>query len=186
METTEKEIKSETSKGPHTSMGNHTKGVQLLLGEPKKAILRLAVPMIIAMSASTIYNVVDAYWVSGLGKDALTAIGFFFPFFFMALAISIGLGIGGGASISRFIGANDKKSADSAALHTLIIMVVFALIFTFPFLIFTEQIFSVIGAKDSLDQTVIYGKILFAGTIVIFYSHTANAILRAEGDAAHL
>ena len=57
-----------------------TKGVKILLGEPKKAIVKLSIPMIIAMSATTIYNLVDAIWVAGLGPDALAAVGFFFPF----------------------------------------------------------------------------------------------------------
>jgi len=74
---------------------NETNGVQTLLGDPKKAIIKLAIPMIIAMSITTVYNLADAIWVSGLGSDALAAVGFVFPFFFMALAIANGLGIGG-------------------------------------------------------------------------------------------
>ena len=46
-----------------------TKGVETLLGEPKKAIIKLSIPMIIAMSAHTIYNLVDALWVSGFGQE---------------------------------------------------------------------------------------------------------------------
>ncbi|KAB3547987.1 MAG: MATE family efflux transporter, partial [ANME-2 cluster archaeon] len=53
----------------------YSEGVKTLLGDPKKAILKLSLPMIVAMSAQTIYNLVDAIWVSGLGADALAAIG---------------------------------------------------------------------------------------------------------------
>ena len=60
-------------------VNTETKGVKTLLGEPKKAIIKLAVPMIVAMSTYTIYNVVDAIWVSGLGPNALAAIGFLTP-----------------------------------------------------------------------------------------------------------
>jgi len=48
-----------------------TEGVKTLMGDPKKAIVKLAWPMIVAMSVNTIYNLVDAIWVSGLGADAL-------------------------------------------------------------------------------------------------------------------
>jgi putative MATE family efflux protein len=160
-----------------------TAGVKTLLGDPKKAIIKLAVPMIIAMVATTIYNVVDAFWVSGLGSDALSAIGFFFPFFFMAISVAVGLGIGGGASISRSIGAKNKADADSAAVHTLVIMLILSVAFTFPFIIFAEPIFLAIGAGELTGITVEYGRIMFAGTILIFFSQVANAILRAEGDA---
>ena len=94
---------------PNTSSPEiQTEGVKTLLGEPRKAIIKLALPMIAAMSVQTIYNFVDAIWVSGLGADALSAVGFFFPFFFMTMAMGRGLGLGGGSAISRRIGARDK------------------------------------------------------------------------------
>jgi hypothetical protein len=52
-----------------------TRGVETLLGDPKRAIVRLAVPMVVAMSAQTIYNLADAIWVSGCGPRALSAVG---------------------------------------------------------------------------------------------------------------
>ena len=157
-------------------------GVKTLLGDPKKAIIKLSVPMIIAMSVHTIYNLVDAIWVSGLGPDALSAVGFFFPFFFMAMALATGLGIGGGSAISRRIGAKDKKGADSVAVHTIYFMIIIALIFSIPLFIFAEPIFIKIGAGDTIDMVVSYAKIIFAGSIIIFYVNIAVAILRAEGD----
>ena len=80
-----------------------TEGVKDLLGDPKKAIIKLAIPMIIAMFLLTIYNIVDTFWVSFIGADALAAVGFVFPFFFMMLAIAGGLGTGGGSAISSSI-----------------------------------------------------------------------------------
>ena len=116
-----------------------TKGVETLLGEPKKAIMKLAIPMIIAMSAHTVYNLVDALWVSGFGKDfftssevtdigieALAAVGFAMPFFMMLISISVGVGVGSGSAISRRIGANDKKGADNVAIHSIIITIILA------------------------------------------------------------
>jgi len=89
-----------------------TEGVKTLIGEPKKAVIKLAIPMIIAMSATTIYNLVDALWVSGfgagffsavdvveVGTGALAAVGFVLPFFMMIMAISTGLGVGGRENI---------------------------------------------------------------------------------------
>ena len=58
-----------------------------MLGNPRKAIIKLSIPMIIAMSVQTVYNLADAAWVGGLenGGDALAAIGLFFPFFWTVL-----------------------------------------------------------------------------------------------------
>ncbi len=97
---------AEPSGNPYPGKG--TDGVKTLLGDPRKAIIKLAIPMVVAMSVQTIYNIVDAFWVAGLGADALAAMGFVFPFFFVIMSLSNGLGIGGGAAISRRIGAKDK------------------------------------------------------------------------------
>ncbi|MGF3584434.1 MAG: MATE family efflux transporter [Thermoplasmatota archaeon] len=78
------------------SNNRETKGIQTLLGDPKKAIIKLSIPMIVAMTVQTLYNLVDTLWVSGLGIDVLAAVQFVFPFIFMASALATGLGIGGG------------------------------------------------------------------------------------------
>jgi putative MATE family efflux protein len=163
--------------------GHATKGVEILLGDPKKAIIKLAIPMIIAMSAMTIYNLVDAIWVSGLGTNALDAVGLYYPFFFIAMAIATGLGVGGGAAISRRIGAQDREGADNVALHTLILMIIMGICFTVPFFIFAEVIFSSFTSGETKDMATAYGRIIFAGSIVIFFMYIATSILRAEGDA---
>lgn len=166
-----------------TSEVKETEGVKALLGDPKKAIIKLALPMILAMSVQTIYNLVDAIWVSGLGADALAAVGFVFPIFFIAMALSTGLGMGAGSAISRRIGAKDKEGADNVAVHSLIITLLLAVAFTIPLFVFAENIFVLIGAGKTVGLTVDYGQIIFAGSIFIFFTSVSNAILRGEGDA---
>jgi len=164
------------------SRNKYSEGVKTLLGDPKKAILKLSLPMIVAMSAQTIYNLVDAIWVSGLGANALAAIGFVFPFFFAAMALSNGLGVGGGSAISRRIGARDKDGADNVAVHTIVIMLLIAVIFTIPLFVFARDVFVLIGAGSATGMAVSYARIIFAGSIFIFITSVASAILRAEGD----
>jgi Na+-driven multidrug efflux pump len=89
------------TKQPAQASHPTSKGVQTLLGNPKKAIIKLSIPMIVAMSVHTLYNFVDGLWVAGLGPDALSAVGFFFPFFFLIMALSAGIGVGGSAAVSR-------------------------------------------------------------------------------------
>ncbi len=160
-----------------------TSGVKILQGDPKKAIIKLSIPMIIAMSIQTIYTLIDTYWVSGLGADALAAMGFVFPFFFISMAISNGIGIGGGSAISRRIGAQDKAGADNAALHTIIITVLLSILFTIPFYLFAPQLFTLSGAGETTELAVAFARVIFLGSIVVFFSSVANAILRSEGDS---
>lgn len=159
-----------------------TKGVKTLLGHPKKAIIKLSLPMIVAMFAITIYYLADAIWVSGISAEALAAVGFVFPFFFMAMALATGLGTGGGAAVSRRIGAKDKKGADSVAVHTLIIMLIVSISFTIPFFVFAEDIFDLIGAGETTALAVTYARILAIGAAIVFFTFVANDLLRSEGD----
>jgi len=175
---------------------NQTKGVETLLGEPKKAVIKLAIPMIIAMSVQTIYNFVDTLFVSGIGQEFLTdsaingigelgvaAIGLIFPFFMMAIAIATGFGVGGSSALSRRIGASDKKGADNVAEHSIILSIIFAIFFSIILYIFSEPLLKLIGAGEALPYAVAYGRIIFAGSITIFFINVATAILRGEGDA---
>ncbi|WP_370574933.1 MATE family efflux transporter [Methanomethylovorans sp.] len=166
-----------------TKPGHMTTGVRTLMGDPRKAILKLGMPMMLAMSVQTVYNLVDTFWVSGLGADALAAIGFVFPFFMAMIALSTGLGLGGGSAISRKLGARDKSAADNVAVHSIFLMLVLTVLFTVPLFIFAKPIFLVAGAGKTIGLAMDYGRIIFAGGILIFFINVASAILRSEGDA---
>ncbi len=104
------------------------RGIDILKENPRRAIIKLSIPIMISNLFFTIYNLADGAWVSGLGADALSAIGVFFPLFMMFIALSMGIGVGASSAISRRIGANDKKGADSAATHAIILGILLALL----------------------------------------------------------
>lgn len=160
-----------------------TKGVDTLLGDPKKAILKLSIPMVVAMSFQTLYNLADAIWVSGRGPDSLSAVGFIFPFFFFAMALGNGIGIGGGAAISRRIGSRDKLGADKVATHSVISNLIIGAVTSIVMLIFLPHALRFMSAGNALDLAVVYGRILFAGILFLFFNASAVSILRSEGDA---
>ncbi|MGC9514175.1 MATE family efflux transporter [Methanocrinis sp.] len=160
-----------------------TEGVETLLGDPKSAILKLSAPMVVSMLLFSLYNIVDAFWVAGLGSDALAAIGFVFPLFFVVLGIANGLGVGGGSAISRRIGAGDKTGADLVAQHTMVIMAAFSIVFTLALTISSERLFVLLGAGSAATLAADYSKVIFSGTLFILFSNVAYAILRGEGDA---
>ncbi|RLF30908.1 MAG: MATE family efflux transporter [Thermoplasmata archaeon] len=164
--------------------GKITEGVKILLGDPKKAVLKLSIPMMVAMFVSSMYNVVDAIWVSGLGSNALAAVGLFFPFFMMIVALASGIGVGGSSAISRRIGERDKEAADNTAIHTFLMGVIIAGAISLPFIPFLNQIFVSMGSNVSVaGMSSRYARILFGGSIFLFLSYIGNAILRGEGDA---
>jgi putative MATE family efflux protein len=157
--------------------------VATLLGDPKKAIIKLSIPMIIAMSVQTAYNVADALWVSLIGPDALAAVGLFFPFFFILIAIATGIGVGAGAALSRRIGAKDKEGSDNVAIHSLFMMMGTSIVLVAIFLPLTRPMFAAMGATgEVLDLTVQYSHIMFAMAPLLFFMNWATAIMRSEGD----
>ncbi len=160
-----------------------TEGVKFLLAEPKRAILKLSIPMIIGMVVHSLYNLVDGIWVAGLGSDALAAIGLFFPIFMVVISLASGIGIGGSAAISRKIGAKDKKMADSSAVHTFILGLFIGILFSVGMLPFVQKVFISMGAKGEVLKLVVsYARILLAGTVVLVFTNIGGGILRGEGD----
>ena len=96
-------------------MGN--KNVALMRGEPEIAVKKLAIPIMISMILTAMYNIIDGIWVAGLGQTAIAGIGFVTPIFMVLNGASVGLGNGATSSISRFIGAKDHDMANECATH---------------------------------------------------------------------
>jgi putative MATE family efflux protein len=163
--------------------GSTTEGIGLLMGDPKKAILKLSGPMIAAMLLMSTYNIVNAIWVAGLGSDALAAVGFVTPLFMILMGLSNGLGAGVASLISRRIGAKDKTGADNAAVHGLLFVVILSAVFTIPLMLLTGPIVTLFGAGDTAGLATEYGQIIFLGMALLLFTNVAYAILRAEGDA---
>ncbi|QYZ79767.1 MATE family efflux transporter [Methanofollis formosanus] len=159
-----------------------TKGVSILTGDPKKAIIKLSGPMIMAMFLLSVYNLVDAVWVAGLGDDALAAVGFVTPVFMILIGLGNGLGAGVSSAISRRIGAKDKSGADRAAMHAMLLTILLSVIFTLPLALLAGPVAAALGAGETADLAATYGSIVFSGTIFILFTNIAYAVLRAEGD----
>ncbi|MDO8870789.1 MAG: MATE family efflux transporter [Methanobacteriaceae archaeon] len=157
--------------------------ISTITGDPKKAIRMLSVPMIISMLLIMAYNLADSIWVAGLGPNALAALGFVTPLFMIVMGLGNGLGAGAASLISRCIGAKNKKGADNAATHSIILTIVISVFLTAVLLIFLPSILLAMGVGETLDLAIQYGQVIFGGLIFIIFSSVASGILRAEGDA---
>jgi putative MATE family efflux protein len=165
-------------------MENETKGTLLLKGDPKIAIRKLSLPMILAMLVQTLYNLVDGIWVAGLGSNALAAIGLFFPIFMIIIALASGLGIGASSEISRKIGEKNKERADSAAIISILLAIGLGLTTAIILLITIKPILQSIGADGkTLKLTLDYAYILIIFSPLLMFNNVSNGILRGEGDA---
>jgi putative MATE family efflux protein len=159
-----------------------TRGVGILRGDPRVAIRKLSGPMIIAMFLLAIYNLADAVWVAGLGADALAGVGFITPLFMILIGLSNGLGAGATSAVARRIGARDKAGAESAASHSLVIVLVVSIVLMIFFVLYLRPIVTLMGSGAVTDLAVEYGQIVFLGTVIFLAVQMIYAILRAEGD----
>lgn len=156
--------------------------IAMVTGEPKKAIRILAVPMIISMFLIMAYNLADSIWVAGLGPNALAALGFINPLFMIVIGLGNGLGAGATSLIARCIGAENKKGADNAAIHSLLLTLIISAFSTVILILFLPNILLAMGAGETVGLATAYGQIVFGGLIFLIFSSVASGILRAEGD----
>ena len=159
------------------------KNVELMRGEPEKAVKTLAIPIMISMILTALYNIVDGIWVAGLGPTAIAGIGFVTPIFMVLNGASVGLGNGATSSISRFIGAKNHEMANKSATHALLIFLVASIILTIIFIIIQEPLLRSYGATgQTLNEAIAYATPLFLGLIAFMFSNGCSGILRGEGD----
>jgi len=159
-----------------------------MMGEEKipKVLRTLALPAIIGMLVTAVYNIVDTLFVSMLGTEAIGAVSVVYPMFMLLSAIGLMYGIGSASYVSRLLGQNDKKKADVVASTTIVTSLVTAVLVMFALSIGLKPVLSAFGATpDILDLAVSYGRILVYGAIFTIINMTLNNLLRAEGSAKY-
>ena len=158
------------------------KNIELITGEPKKAIIKLSIPIWISLIISFTYNLVDTVWVAGLGPGALSAIAFVGPIYMILVSIGTGIGAGASSLISRSIGANDHKHANNVGLHAILLGGILSIIPALLILFFMKPILILIGAGNVLNYAMDYSFIIFIFIFVFIYSSIGSSFFRAEGN----
>ncbi len=156
--------------------------VEMITGDPKKAINKLSLPIIVSMLLIFVNNIIDSIWVAGLGTGPLAALGYISPLFMILVGFGNGLGAGGNSLISRYIGAEDKHSANNAAIHNLILSIIFSIAITVIFIAFLEPALKMMGATSVLNYAMEYGIIIFSCSIMLLMPPIIGGAFRAEGD----
>ena len=165
------------------SIKQETQGVNLLRGNPKKAVLKLSLPLMLSMMVISLYNIIDSFWVAGLGADQLAAVGFVIPLEFLIISIGTSIGAGITSVVSKYIGEKNDKLADNSAAHGVILSIIFSVIVTVIFSVFARQLLVLMGARGaSLGYALDYGHIYFIASIFVVMPNALYGLLRSEGD----
>jgi putative MATE family efflux protein len=162
----------------------NTRTLLLLTAPILPTLLRLAWPNVLVMLAQASTGLIETWWVSHLGTDALTGMALVFPGFMMMAMLSAGA-VGGGISsaVARALGAGRRTDADALVAHALLINVVLGLATSALFLVFGRQLYAAMGGRGgSLEAAMQYSNVVFAGNILVWVMNGLASVIRGTGN----
>ena len=157
---------------------------RLLDGPIAPTLLRLAVPNILVMLAQAATGLIETFWVSRLGTDALAGMALVFPGFMMMQMLSGGA-MGGGISsaVARALGGGRRDDADALVLHAIVINLALGLTFSALVLGFGPSYYRALGGGgSSLAAALAYSNIVFAGTPLVWLMNALASTIRGTGN----
>ena len=154
-------------------------------GNLNRAILLLAIPMVLEMVLESLFAVVDVFWVGRLGANAVATVGLTEAMLSLVFAIGLGLAISTTAMVARRIGEKDPEDAAIAGVQAIVLGLLISLGVGIPTGIFAPQLLGLMGASPTIvAEGSGYARIALGGCGAIVMLFLNNAIFRGAGDAA--
>ena len=149
-----------------------------------KLITSLAIPTVISMLVTSIYNMADTFFVSQISTQASAAVGVVFPIMSIIQAFGFTLGMGSGSLISIRLGQKRNEEANVIVSTAFFTVIGIGLLITILGIIFSTQFLSLVGASNTiLPYAQDYAKYIFFGAPIMTASFVLNNVLRSEGKA---
>ena len=166
-------------------MNSQSKKMELLgSASIPKALLAMGIPTMIGMLVNAFYNLVDAYFVGGLGESQMGAISVVYPLGQVVVGLGLLFGNGAASYISRLLGRGDKENADKVASTALYSSVSVGAVIIIISMVFLHPILKLLGATDSiLPFAATYASIYIVSCIFNVFNVTMNNIVTSEGAA---
>jgi len=147
-------------------------------------LLRLAWPNIAVMLVMASTGLIETWWVSRLGTNALAGIALVFPLYMMMQMLSAGA-MGGGISsaIARALGGGRRDDADALVLHAIVINLAIGSVCSVLGLVFGPALYRVLGGDGaSLDAALAYSDVVFAGMVLVWLMNALASVIRGGGN----
>ena len=150
-----------------------------------RAIILLAVPMVLEMSMESLFAVVDIFWLGHVSPNAVATVGLTESMLALVYTAAMGLSIGVTAMVARRIGGKNPEGAAEAAVQGIALGIITALIIGVAGVLLAPTVLGVMGASpEVIASGHRYTRIMLGGNVVIFMLFMINAIFRGAGDAA--
>ncbi len=150
-----------------------------------KSIILLSIPMVLEMIMESVFALVDIFFVSRLGAQAVATVGITESLMTIIYAIGIGLSVGTTALVSRRIGEKRPEEASVAAVQAIFTGIVVSLVFSAAGIFFAKDLLRLMGASpETVEMGYMYPTIMLGGNMVIMLLFIINAVFRSSGDAA--
>ncbi|MBE7158287.1 MAG: MATE family efflux transporter, partial [Rhodospirillales bacterium] len=154
-------------------------------GSLNRSIVLLAIPMVLEMVLESLFAVVDVFWVSHLGADAIATVGVTESVLTLVFAVGMGLGMSATAMVARRIGEKDTDGAAVAAVQGIVLGLVVSALLGLSLLVFAPRLLGLMGGSPAIVRIGSgYARIALGGSGVVLMLFLNNAILRGAGDAA--
>jgi putative MATE family efflux protein len=151
----------------------------------RRAILLLAVPMILEMAMESLFAIVDIFWVSRLGAEAVASVGLTEAMLTLIYAVAIGLSIGATATVARRIGEKDPERAARSAVQVIVLGFVLAIPIGIAGALFAPRLLGLMGASaEVIERGHGFTAVMLGGNATVLLLFLGNAIFRGAGDAA--
>ena len=166
-------------------MNSQSKKMELLgSASIPKALLAMGIPTMIGMLVNAFYNLVDAYFVGGLGESQMGAISVVYPLGQVVVGLGLLFGNGAASYISRLLGRGDNENADKVASTALYSSISVGAVIIIISMVFLHPILKLLGATDSLlPYAATYAGIYIVSCIFNVFNVTMNNIVTSEGAA---
>lgn len=154
-------------------------------GNLNRAIMLLAIPMVLEMVLESLFAVVDVFWVARLGANAIATVGLTESLLSLIFAVGFGLGLSTTAMVARRIGEKDAAGAAIAGVQAIVIGIATSLAVGVPCWIYAPRLLQIMGASPEIVAAGTgYARIALGGCGAILMLFLNNAIFRGAGDAA--